>query len=487
MSSSVAPVGGVGGSSAIFRRIAFTNPRSRGVARSTDSDTAACRGIRMNSSWYAPSRSAARAPGLILATDRDARWPIARSSPGMCRSVPRASSVASARSRGARRERSRSAGRTRVEYASSSVTRRTVSTATERAVVMIRAARRPDRARRAPNRRPASDASRPPRPRAGSTVPEPAATTTPSRSTRMIGSRPALRRSGLDGSKDLEVLSPEPRGRARVRGERTDTSHELVGGPRPIDHTVDGPELGCERRDAFLRARRRLGPRPDPGAARATISAPIPARRAPSEPASSSDLIGSSRRASTGPVSKPSSICISVTPVTGSPARIACWTGLAPRQRGSSEKMHVHGAQPRSIEHARSTAARHRRRRSKRRATAHAAVQGIRRHGSSPAPRAEARASAPRRRRRSRSASSLDRRDAVGSSRRGPRRRPRSARAGRASGPTRCRCRGTPRERARSPAIPRRRCGACGARRDPARCDGAPPGPPSGPLRPDGR
>ena len=167
MSSSVAPVGGVGGSSAIFRRIAFTKPRSRGVARSTDSDTAACRGIRMNSSWYAPSRSAARAPGLILATDRDARWPIARSSPGMWRSVPRASSVASARSRGARRERSRSAGRTRVEYASSSVTRRTVSTATDRAVVMIRAARRPDRARPAPNPRPASGASLPPRPRAG--------------------------------------------------------------------------------------------------------------------------------------------------------------------------------------------------------------------------------------------------------------------------------------------------------------------------------
>jgi hypothetical protein len=50
MASSVDPVAAEGGSSASFLRIAFTNPRSRGVARSTDAETAACDGIRMNSS-----------------------------------------------------------------------------------------------------------------------------------------------------------------------------------------------------------------------------------------------------------------------------------------------------------------------------------------------------------------------------------------------------------------------------------------------------
>ena len=70
--------------------------RARGGREVDRADTAACRGIRMNSNWYAPSVSAARAPGLIRATDREARRPIARSNPGMCRSVPSASSVASA-------------------------------------------------------------------------------------------------------------------------------------------------------------------------------------------------------------------------------------------------------------------------------------------------------------------------------------------------------------------------------------------------------
>ena len=51
MASSVDPGAAGGGSSASVLRIAFTNPRSRGVARSTDADTAACDGIRMKSSW----------------------------------------------------------------------------------------------------------------------------------------------------------------------------------------------------------------------------------------------------------------------------------------------------------------------------------------------------------------------------------------------------------------------------------------------------
>ena len=39
----------------------------------------------------------------------------------------------------------------------------------------------------------------------------------------------------------------------------------------------------------------------------------------------------------TGPVSRPSSILITMTPVSASPAMMARWIGAAPRQRGSSE------------------------------------------------------------------------------------------------------------------------------------------------------
>jgi hypothetical protein len=40
---------------------------------------------------------------------------------------------------------------------------------------------------------------------------------------------------------------------------------------------------------------------------------------------------------SIGPVSRPSSISMIVTPVSASPASIARWIGAAPRQRGSRE------------------------------------------------------------------------------------------------------------------------------------------------------
>ena len=39
----------------------------------------------------------------------------------------------------------------------------------------------------------------------------------------------------------------------------------------------------------------------------------------------------------TGPVSRPASMRITMTPVSASPAMIARWMGAAPRQRGSSE------------------------------------------------------------------------------------------------------------------------------------------------------
>jgi hypothetical protein len=54
-------------------------------------------------------------------------------------------------------------------------------------------------------------------------------------------------------------------------------------------------------------------------------------------PPVSSAAIGVRASSSTGPVSRPASICIRSTPVSASPARIARWIGAAPRQRGSSE------------------------------------------------------------------------------------------------------------------------------------------------------
>ena len=66
--------------------------------------------------------------------------------------------------------------------------------------------------------------------------------------------------------------------------------------------------------------------------------APASARRASSEPVSSSGRMGSSTVSRIGPVSRPGSICMMVTPETGTPARIAAATGAAPRKDGSREK-----------------------------------------------------------------------------------------------------------------------------------------------------
>jgi hypothetical protein len=76
------PFGGAGGSFASRRRIALTNPRSRATTAPTVSLTAACAGILVWRSWYAPSRSAARAPGVIRSIGLAARAPIAASSSG---------------------------------------------------------------------------------------------------------------------------------------------------------------------------------------------------------------------------------------------------------------------------------------------------------------------------------------------------------------------------------------------------------------------
>ncbi|MNE39746.1 hypothetical protein D3C80_1337130 [compost metagenome] len=48
-------------------------------------------------------------------------------------------------------------------------------------------------------------------------------------------------------------------------------------------------------------------------------------------------LIGVLTLSSIGPVSRPASMRITVTPLSLSPASTARWIGAAPRQRGSSE------------------------------------------------------------------------------------------------------------------------------------------------------
>ncbi len=273
----------------------------------------------------------------MRANGREARSPIARSNAGRWRSVPSASSVARLRSRASNRERSSNAGSTRVEYASSSVTRRTVSTATDRAVVMSRTDRRSDRERHGPNPRPASDAGRARRPRAVARRPSPVATTTPSRSAPTMV--PAVSSSVL-GPSARSSLRSLPRNVVFAPGSganaRTRRTTESAGRVQSTTRSA-GPSLGArvavpacgvgftmpaasrgehvrDRLGADLREARAKRPR--------VIVRP--------------DRLLALRQL--GPVSMPSSIRITVMPVTASPSRIACCTGLAPRHRGRSEK-----------------------------------------------------------------------------------------------------------------------------------------------------
>ena len=64
---------------------------------------------------------------------------------------------------------------------------------------------------------------------------------------------------------------------------------------------------------------------------------PMRARRPSSRSAVSSSPMGIARDSRMGPVSRPSSMSIVVTPVSRSPFTIAHWTGAAPRRRGKSE------------------------------------------------------------------------------------------------------------------------------------------------------
>ena len=139
---------------------------------------------------------------------------------------------------------------------------------------------------------------------------------------------------------DLDALAGPKRRRARRRIER---AHLSIDGQRPmrssrcrlrcfwIFDAYVAPSAGCgigaaghargeagaDRQQASTRRRPR---------ACARACRPSRARRS-----------GTRTTSSIGPVSSPASICISVIPVSSSPARRARWIGAAPRQRGRSE------------------------------------------------------------------------------------------------------------------------------------------------------
>ena len=113
---------------------------------------------------------------------------------------------------------------------------------------------------------------------------------------------------------------------------------ELRRRPAPVERAFLLAEL-VGVGDAFLGLRRRID-RAGASARRASTRsgvAPSSASRSCTVSAVSAAEIGVRSASSIGPVSRPSSMRMVVTPVSASPARIARWIGAAPRQRGSSE------------------------------------------------------------------------------------------------------------------------------------------------------
>ena len=91
-------------------------------------------------------------------------------------------------------------------------------------------------------------------------------------------------------------------------------------------------------------------PFPARASARSIRSAPSRASVSCISPAVTSGPMGTRSAIATGPVSRPSSIFITITPVSRSPAMMARWIGAAPRQRGNSEACRVETAERKSIQ-----------------------------------------------------------------------------------------------------------------------------------------
>ena len=158
---------------ATLRSTAFTTPVTRSpmaaAARSTVAPTAACTGTRIPRIWCAPRRSTSTTAGCRVSSVRpDAATRIWSYVPSR-RSVPCASSVAKAASRGTRRRSASRSASTRFAYASAAWTARTVSYATLRAgsgrflpgLALTRRPRRPRGGCRGPSPRRAWASCRP--------------------------------------------------------------------------------------------------------------------------------------------------------------------------------------------------------------------------------------------------------------------------------------------------------------------------------------
>ena len=214
--------GGDGGSLAIRRRIAFTNPARAARRPRRSPRPPRARGSSCGAPGTRRRGAPRRAPGVIRAIGLAARAPIAASSAGTCRRVPYASSVASAVALVEARPCERP-GSTRVEYAPSSATRRTTSTATaqrsESSEMLVGL-----EARSAPSRTPASAVGPRERPRAARR--------------RTPGRRPPRRKPIQDG-----IGGPSGSGLRRPqigRLEHLQASHPERG---------HGAGFGCERPD----------------------------------------------------------------------------------------------------------------------------------------------------------------------------------------------------------------------------------------------
>ena len=111
----------------------------------------------------------------------------------------------------------------------------------------------------------------------------------------------------------------------------------LLPRPRPVDARlvlVDLVRIGDAGSGCGVSVSE---PRSSAPSARTIRSAPRRASRSCRSPAVASGAIGTRSAIATGPVSSPSSIFMTITPVSASPAMIARLIGAAPRQRGSSE------------------------------------------------------------------------------------------------------------------------------------------------------
>ena len=212
--------------------------------------------------------------------------------------MPNASSIANARSRASRPERDSRLGNRRFEYAPSSITRPIASRATDRAVGGRAHPSRSPGAKRAPRAqaaplirfRPAGATS------TRRTPPPVARTRTPRSSAVHDGARRPVGVLVVDrGRQHLQRLAAERPWSPRARGDSARTHRAIASGDRvqsiarssgPIRGAAVAARSSCAR-----------GGSPSPGSIRSTPtsrSAPLCARRTPSEPASSSGRIGSS-------------------------------------------------------------------------------------------------------------------------------------------------------------------------------------------------